>query len=198
MGRSRVFEVLRMLGQMHAALPAATQASAGACTIVSDVSLSGLSAGVLTIAAQPDYPRTLRGILTDANGSITSGTVTIFGLDQNGVGISDVLTFTAAGSQYTTKAFAKVVSATWALGTGTVTTTDDKIAIGYGTALGLPAMAGASYKRLVKASFNGADEAGTFSATYGTYVPAGTLDAAKPLEVLYEYEYGLKWHDLNA
>jgi hypothetical protein len=114
--------------------------------------------------------------------------VTIFGLDQNGIGISDVLTFTAAGAVTSVKAFAKVVSATWALVSGTVTTTSDTLSIGYGASLGLPACNGALYEKLVKAEFNGADDLGTLSTTYGLYVPAGTLDGAKPLEVTFNYK----------
>jgi hypothetical protein len=178
---------LAMVGRATFAKPAVAEA-ADSGTIVSSVAISGLVAGALSINAQPDYPRTLRGFLTDANASITNATVTIFGLDQNGVGISDVLTFTAAGAKTTVKAFAKVISATWALVTGTVTNTSDTISIGYGASLGLPAAPNAIYERLVKAEFDGADDLGTFSKTYGLYVPAGTMDAAKAVEVLFNYK----------
>lgn len=186
-------KVLQLVGRSCFALPAATQATAGACTIVTEVAISDLVAGACTVAAQPDYPRNLRGILTDANATITSATLTIFGQDQNGVPISDVLTFSAAGSQYTVKAFSKVTSVTWALVSGTVTTTSDTIALGYGTKLGLIAAPNAVYDRLIKAEFNGADDAGTFSATYGLYTPAGTLDGAKPLEIMFLYKLLMNW-----
>jgi hypothetical protein len=158
---------------------------------VTAVALSSLTLGAFTIAAQPDYPRTVRGYLTDANATITNGTVTIVGLDQNGVGISDVLTFTAAGAQTTVKAFSKIVSATWALVSGTVTGTSDTISLGAGASLGLPAAPGALYGRLIKGTFDGADDLGTFSSTYGLYVPAGTMDGAKAVEVLYTYKLKL-------
>lgn len=155
---------------------------------VTAVGLSTLTAGAFTIAAQPDYPRTVRGYLTDANATITNGTVTIVGIDQNGVGISDVLTFTAAGAQTTVKAFAKIVSATWALVSGTVTESSDTISLGAGASLGLPAAPGAIYDRLIKGTFDGADDLGTFSKTYGLYVPAGTMNGAKAVEVSYLYK----------
>jgi hypothetical protein len=183
---------LLLVGHASFAKPAVASASAGAATIVSDVAISTLTAGALTIAAQPDYPRTIRGILTDANTTITGATVTIVGLDQNGIGITDTLTFTAAGTVDGVKAFAKVTSATWALVSGTVTTTDDTIAIGYGPALGLIAAPGAVYDRKIKSSFDGGDEAGTFSTTYGLYTPTGTMDGAKAIEVDYLYKLPLK------
>ena len=155
---------------------------------VTAVALSGLTAGALTIAAQPDYARTVRGYLTDANATITNGTVTIVGIDQNGNGISDVLTFTAAGAQTSVKAFAHITSATWALVTGTVTGTSDTISLGAGASLGLPAGVGAIYERLVKAAFDGGDDAGTLSTTYGLYVPAGTMNGAKAVEVTFKYK----------
>ncbi|MFA6972955.1 MAG: hypothetical protein WC208_16350 [Gallionella sp.] len=177
---------LNMTGRASFALPAVEEA-ADSGTIVASAALSGLTAGVMTVAAQPDYPRTLRGYLTDANATITNGTLTIVGTDQNGVGISDVLTFTAAGAQTSVKAFAKVVSVTWALVTGTVTTTSDTMSLGYGASLGLPAAPGALYDRLVKGEFNGADDLGAFSKTYGLYNPAGTMDGAKAVEVTFNY-----------
>ncbi|MCK9599829.1 MAG: hypothetical protein M0R06_12370 [Sphaerochaeta sp.] len=192
MSTQRLPEILNIVGHMSAVKPAVAAATAGACSLVADVAISTLSAGVLTIAAQNDYPRTVRGILTDANASITGATVTIFGLDQNGEGISDVLTFTGAGTVDGVKAFSKITSATWALTAGTVTTTDDTIALGYGPALGLPAAPGVVYDRLIKGTFDGGDEAGTFSSTYGLYTPAGTMDGAKAVEVDFLYKIFLK------
>lgn len=154
-------------------------------TLVTTVALSSLTAGALTIAAQPDYPRTIVGFLTDANTSITGGTLTITGLDQNGEGITDILTFTAAGAKDGVKAFSKITSATWALTGGTVTTTDDTIALGFGQAIGLPSAPGATIDRLITSIFDDAPEAGTFNATYGTYIPAGTMNGVKHLELTY-------------
>lgn len=191
-------QVMALVGNASFALPVVANANAGACTIVSDVSISTLTAGALTIAAQPDYPRTLRVVITDANGTITGGTVTIVGLDQNGVGITDIITVTGAGTFEGAKAFSKVTSATWALTGGTVTTTSDKVAVGVSGKLGLPAAPHAKYKRLIKGTFNGADDLGTFSATYGLYTPAGTMDGAKAVEVQYLFEIGEKWAEANS
>ena len=198
MGLGKVPEVLQLVGRSQFAKPVVANASAGACTIVTDVAISTLTAGALTIAAQPDYARTLRAILTDANASITGATVTIFGMDQNGEGISDVLTFTAAGTVEGVKAFAHVTSATWALTAGTATATDDKIAIGVSGKLGLTSVPGAKIKRVIKATFDGGDEAGTLGATYGLYTPAGTMNGSKEVSVQYLYEIGLKWPESNS
>jgi hypothetical protein len=186
-------KVLHMVGQANFAKPVVAAANAGACTIVTDVSISTLTLGALTVAAQPDCPRTMRAVVTDANATITGGTVTIVGQDQNGDNISDVIAITGAGSFDGAKAFAKVVSATWALTGGTVTTTDDKVAIGYGPALGLQAPIGAKYDRLIKGVFDGLDDLGTFSKTYGLYTPAGTMNGAKTVVVSFLYKLLLSW-----
>ena len=178
---------IEKVGFRSFALPIVAEA-AGSGAFVTTVALSTLTGGVLTIAAQPDYPRTVRALLVDANASILGATLTLVGVDQNGVGITDVLSFVAAGAVTSVKAFAKIVSATWALVSGTVTTTDDTISIGAGASLGLPACPGALYDRLIKAEFDGADDLGTFSETYGLYVPAGTMDGAKAVEVSFVYK----------
>ena len=180
--------VLDMVGRASFAIPVVAAANAAGCAYVTDVSISTLTAGALTIAAQPDYPRTARAVLTDANATITGATVTVVGIDQNGIGITDVLTFTGAGTVNGVKAFAKITSATWALVSGVVTATDDKIALGAGPALGLSAAPNVIYGNLIKGTFNGGNEAGTFSATYGLYTPAGTMDGAKAVEVLFTYK----------
>jgi hypothetical protein len=185
-----------LVGRADFALPDVVEANAGASTIVTEVAISTLTLGALTIAAQPDYPRNLRVFITDANSTVTGGTVTVVGQDQNGEPITEVFTLSTAAAATTitgTLAFSKVVSATWALVGGTVTASDDTVAIGIGAAMGLAAAPGAVYQRLIKATFYGGDEAGTFSATYGTYTPAGTLNGAKPLEVLFHYKLPLKW-----
>ncbi len=179
----KVQKRIQLVGQFNGAPNVAVTDTSG--TYVTTVAISGLTAGALTIAAQPDYPRTVSAFLTDANGTITGATVTVVGIDQNGVGITDVLTITAAGAKNGAKAFAKITSATWALVSGTVTASSDTIALGAGPAIGLPAAPGATYDRLIKAAFDDADDLGTFSATYGLYTPAGTMDDAKHLEVTF-------------
>lgn len=188
MGEQLEKQYLSLAGLSTFDIPAVAAASAGACTIVTEVAISGLSAGALTIAAQPDYARTLKLILTDANASITGATVLISGVDANGEVVEETVTLTGAGSFYSVNAYAKVTAATWTLVSGAVTNMSDTIAIGYGPKLGLNAAPGAIYQKLIKGNFNGADEAGTFDATYGTYTPAGTLNGAKPVEVLFRYK----------
>ena len=152
-------------------------------TIVTTVDMTGLT--VMTIAAQPDYPRTLSVFVTNAAGDAIVGTVTIVGIDQNGVGITEVISITAAGAKNGVKAFAKITSATFAKISGTLTGSSDTIALGFGPAIGLPAAPGAKYDRLIKAAFDDADDLGTFDATYGLYTPAGTMNGAKLLEVTF-------------
>jgi len=182
---------IKLAGFMKFGKPVVANANAGACTIVTDVALDTLTAGALTIAAQPDYPRTARVVLTDAATTDLTGYVTVVGVDQNGVGISDVLTISTPAASTTVdgvKAFAKITSATWTKVLGTVTATNDKVAVGVGPALGLPAAPDAIYDKLIKGTFDGADDLGTFSKTYGLYTPAGTMNGAKAVEVSYNYK----------
>ncbi|MFA5378540.1 MAG: hypothetical protein WC455_22490 [Dehalococcoidia bacterium] len=181
----RINNRISLVGQFHGAPEVAVADTNG--SIVTTVALSGLTAGALTIAAQPDYPRTIMGFLTDADASITGATVTLRGLDQNGNSISDVLTFTAAGAQTSVKAFAVLQSATWALVSGTVTTSSDTMALGFGTGIGMPAGLDAKYGDLLRAAFDDADDAGTYSKTYGTYIPAGTPNGAKHLDLFFMF-----------
>lgn len=180
-----------MTGHAIFAKPAVMSATT-AGQIVTDVALSSLTAGAFTILAQPDYPRTIRAYFTDGGSTILTGTVTVVGVDQNGDGIQDVIAITpVTGGRNGVKAFSWVTSITWNLLTGTVTTTSDTMAIGWGPALGLPGAPGCTYIRLLKGIFDGGHEAGTFNATYGTYTPVGTMNAAKAVEVTYLYKYSL-------
>ena len=188
MGSERKKGWINLSGNVSCAQPIVQAANAGACAIVSDVAISGLTAGALTVAlAEPDYPRNLIAILTDANASITGATVTVYGLDQNGVAQSEVFTFTGAGTQTGVRAFSKVTAAVWALVSGTVTASDDKIAIGVGNKLGLPAAPGCVYEEVLSRTFDGDADTGTFNKTYGTYLPSGTMNGAKPVEVYYTF-----------
>jgi hypothetical protein len=168
--------------------PIVQAANSGACAIVTAAAISGLTAGALTIAlAEPDYPRNMVCYLVDANASITAGTVTIYGLDQNGEAVSDVIAITGTTVMSGVRAFSKVTAAVWALVSGTVTTTDDTIAIGVGNKLGLPAGPGAVYEEMLNRTFDGDADAGTFNKTYGTYLPAGTLNGAKEIDLTYRF-----------
>jgi hypothetical protein len=174
--------------------PDAVSANSGAAAIVTEVDMNTLTGyttaagGAATVAAQADYARNLLVFITDANASVTGGTVTVVGTDQNGEGISEDFTMTGGGTETLTgsKAFAHVTSVTVKSVTGTAGA-GDKVAVGIGNKLGLPASPDAIYGRLVKATYDGGDESGTFNATYGTYAPAGTLNASDEVEVSYTY-----------
>lgn len=184
---------LKLMGYAHYAQPIVQAANSGACAIVTAVGISTLTAGALTIALpKPDYPRNMVCYLVDANASITAGTVTIYGLDQNGVATSEVIAITATTVMSGVVAFSQVTAAVWALVSGTVTGGGtDTIAIGVGNKLGLPAGPGAVYEAYLNSSFDGDADAGTLNTTYGTYLPAGTMNGAKPMEVFYRYKLPL-------
>ena len=71
----------------------------------------------------------------------------------------------------------------------------DHVAIGNGAKIGLPLGDDTELVDVIKERFNGAEIAvtGTVNRTYGTYIPASTLDGAKNLEIWYTTKRTLKW-----
>lgn len=103
--------------------------------IVSSVDFAN---GTLSIAAQPDCPRNLTVTLTDANSSVTAGTVTITGLSCSGETITEVCTAAQARTGFVgTRIFASVTSVVIAAAAGATAGTD-VIVVGVGSVIGLP------------------------------------------------------------
>lgn len=92
--------------------------------------------GALTVAAQPDVPRNLTAVLTDANASITAGLLTLTGLDAQGRVVSEVMDITAGLSWVGTKIFAKVTSAVISGTAGTPAAGTDVVKVGVGNVIG--------------------------------------------------------------
>lgn len=98
--------------------------------------------GSRTIAAQPDCPRNLTATLTDANNSITGGTMVIYGRDILGRPVEETfLEPDGAGGGKTltgSKIFAYVDAAIISGTTGSVGAGVDQVVIGVGDVIGLP------------------------------------------------------------
>jgi hypothetical protein len=143
----------------------------------------------LTIALQPAEPRGVVLWFVDADGSADHvGSVIVTGLDQNGVGVSETIALpSTTGHAHGVRAYTRLTSVIIASCTGTYGE-NDHISLGYDNRVGLPAAPGAIYGRCLQSSFDGAPDAGTFSATYGTYNVAGTLDGAKDVMVTFTYK----------
>jgi hypothetical protein len=95
--------------------------------------------GSLTVAAQPDVPRNITAVLTDADTSVT-GLLTITGTDIRGRTITETMQPDGAGAGKTltgTKIFAKVTSAVIS-GTAGAEAGVDLIKIGVGNVIGTP------------------------------------------------------------
>jgi len=183
---------LQMCGHVnYGDLPAA-EATAGACTIVSDVAISAVA---LTIAAQPKVPSKLNIIITDGDSS-TDATLTIVGVGPGGEAIVSEIVTIAHGNgshTYTTvNAYSSVTSATVSALSGN--TGADKIAIGHATAVGLPIPSGAAsvsvFKATVAATPAGVpadDTVGTVDTTARTIVPNTAADDTKGFEFWFKY-----------
>jgi hypothetical protein len=75
--------------------------------IVADAAIAN---GAATIAAQPDFPRNITITVTDANTSISAGTVTVTGKDLDGSVISESLNLAVALTKTGTKNFKSITS----------------------------------------------------------------------------------------
>lgn len=140
--------------------------------------------GAQVIAAQPDVPRSLTVTVTDANASITAGTVTIVGTDPQGRTVTEVLTLptlTLTG----TKIFASVTSVTVASLAGAAA--GDTITVGVGNKIGLPF--DILKTSAVKHTYLGGTRVAAPTVAVGTSLSsvdasAATYDGAKALQVL--------------
>jgi hypothetical protein len=130
--------------------------------------------GPIVFAVHPDWPRKLQLDIIDADSSISAGTVTLAGIDQNGTAISEAFSLTGGTKNLTTaKAFASLTSVVVAGCVGAVA--PDTISIGITDALGLVSQqipASSGYVVYLE-YLNGTLEAiGTVDAVAGTIVPS--------------------------
>jgi hypothetical protein len=101
--------------------------------IITAQSLGGDINTPLTIAAQPDHPRTLYAVITHTN--LTAATIEIKGINSRGQTVIETFTFTSYWDGVTSNAFAKVTSVKIISRTGTGS--GDTINVGAYTGFGL-------------------------------------------------------------
>lgn len=101
------------------------------------VTASQIADGTEAIAAQPDVPRNLTGLLVDANDSVTS-TVTMKGRDMAGRAVQEVMEIAlGTGKSFTgTQIFAVVDSVVVTNTSGSAA--GDNLTVGVGNVIGLP------------------------------------------------------------
>lgn len=137
-------------------------------------------AASLTRAYCPERPVVPVAVVTDnADDDWTGVSVTISGVGQFGLPVLETKAATNSSGTWTAtfnNAFASIISVTIAV-TGTTTASDSYI-IGFAKTYGLGVQISATTD-VICSTFNGAADAGTISATYHTYLIAGTPDAAK-------------------
>lgn len=124
-----------------------------------------LAAGSQPLAAQPDVPRNATITVTDANLSITAGTVTINGVDQLGAAQSEVLNLASALTFTGTVLWASITSVVVAglVGNGVA----DTLAVGIGSSIYVDALTSTSPTALQAATLNTMiDEASDAIAAY--------------------------------
>lgn len=145
--------------------------------------------GAIVVAAQPDFPRKLQVRITDANSSISAGTLTLVGVGPSGEAVTEEVALTGGtATKTTTYAYATVTSGTVAGLAGNEGA--DNLSIGVAAALGLPGCKtpASSAFAVYKADVENANEAvGTVDATAGTIVPTTAPNGARVFDFWYTY-----------
>lgn len=156
-------------------------------TFVADVSIAN---SACTIAAQPDYPRKIQIVITDANSSITAGLVTVIGVGASGQALNQAIDISNGGTHTytTTDAFASITSITPSGLVGNAAA--DHISAGPTNALGLPGCktpTGATFA-VYKTDVDNANETvGTVDATAGTITPTTAPNGTHNFDAWYNY-----------
>jgi len=139
--------------------------------------------GAMAIAAQPDCPRNLTAVLTDADDSVTS-VVTMRGRDIQGRPVVEVMEIAlGVGKSFVgTKIFAKVDSIVVSGTSGADAPATDMITVGVGDVIGLPndiENAGEVLHVYVNGTKNTPDAIATGEGTSGINSTSATYDGAK-------------------
>ena len=160
-------------------------------TIVADVSLAN---GAQTLAlARPVVPCKFTMTITDADSSVTAGTVTFVGLNQAGETVTEVISIANGGTKTyaTANAYASVTSITVAGLVGAAGI--DHIKVGQSSALGLPVPSQATGFTVLRASVDNVGEAvGTVDATARTIIPTTLPNAT------HNYDFWFAWKMTQA
>jgi hypothetical protein len=159
-----------------------------AAELVSVVADVLIAAGELTVLpAGLDYPRKLQVRITDANSSISAGTVTLLGRAIDGTAVTQVIQLTGGTRTVVTDAvYASLTTATVAALAGNGV--GDNVGIGVGAELGLPIPAGATSVAVFKTCVDSANEvvAGV-DATARAVAPTTAANAVHDYDFWFSY-----------
>lgn len=144
------------------------------------------------IAARIEHPRNV--VVTVSAANLTAGYLAVYGTGMSGRNVREEFTLTGSGTYTGNVPFLTVdrISVWGCVGT---LGASDEVSVGVGAKIGLPLGDDCELVDVIKERFNGAEIAvtGTVNRTYGTYIPASTLDGAKNLELWYTVKRTLKW-----
>lgn len=145
--------------------------------------------GPIAFTVHPDWPRKLQVDIIDADASISAGTITLAGLDQNGASVSETFPLTGGTQNVkTAKAFASLTSITVAGCVGAVA--PDTVSVGVTNDLGLvsqqiPAASGyAVYLEYLNGVLN---PVGTVDSVAGTIAPTVAPNAFNTYRFFFTY-----------
>jgi hypothetical protein len=178
---------LLLTGHLFLHLPAAPAAALLAAT-----NITTLTQETAMTTKQIAHAVNITVTIVDTTASLTGGTFTLVGRDQDGKPVSEVFTYTAAGAYTGNVAFSYVERIIFAL-TGTFTGAgDETVAVATATKIGLPVGQDGELVSVWKDVHAGSiGTVGVYNRTYGTIIPASAPNADHTQEFYYTYKVKL-------
>jgi len=170
-------------GRAHYPLPPAP-----ATALLAATNVTSLTQETAITTAAINHAVNVTVTWVDTTASLTGGTFTIVGRDQDGKPASEVFTYVAAGAYTGNVAFSYVTSIICAL-TGALTGAgDETVAVETGTKFGLPVgMNGELVSVWKDVHANAIGAVGVYNRTYATVIPASPPNADHAQEFYYTY-----------
>jgi len=168
------------------------KAPAPATALLAATNITTLTQSTALTTKQVSHPVNVTVTIVDTTASITGGTFTLIGRDQDGKPVSEVFTYTAAGVYTGNVAFSYIERIVFNL-TGTFTGAgDETVAVATGTKYGLPVGQNGELVEVWKDVHEGASgTVGVYNRTYATVIPASAPNADHQQEFFYTYKVRL-------
>jgi len=168
-------------------------ADAPAVALVAATNITALTQQTVMTTLQVSYPVNAIVTIVDTTPSLTGGTFSLIGRNQDGVPTTETFTYVAAGAYTGNVAWSYVESILFAL-TGTFTApADETVAVATGTKMGLPVGPNGElvsvWKDVHAGTLGGA--VGVYNRTYSTVIPANAPNNDHSQEFFYTYKVKL-------
>ena len=163
-----------------------------ATALVAATNILSLTQQTVMTTLQVGYPVNATVTIVDTTASLTGGTFSLIGKNQDGVPTTEVFTYTVPGAYTGNVAWSYLESILFAL-TGTLTGAgDETVAVATGTKFGLPVSPNGELVSVWKDVHAGNSGAvGVYNRTYATVIPASAPNNDHDQEWFYTYKLKL-------